>query len=158
MNCKDRNLTVFFGLALAILIGVLLWSGREKIRFLFEFESIGKNVQGYPEYRHRETDIVFVSLPGGSFDMGSPEDEEGRWEREGPVHRVTLSPFFIAKTEVTRAQWVIPAVLAFQRQRLGSQVEALRIASSPHFVVRVKVYHSLPSRRDWRVFASRPGS
>ena len=30
-----------------------------------DFESLGKNAQGFSEYRHRETGIVFVALPGG---------------------------------------------------------------------------------------------
>ena len=37
--------------------------------------------------------------------MGSPEDEVGRAEDEGPVHEVTLSPFMIARCEVTQGQW-----------------------------------------------------
>jgi nitrate/TMAO reductase-like tetraheme cytochrome c subunit len=42
-----------------------------------------------------------VALPGGTFKMGSPEDEPLRDPDEGPVREVTLSPFWIAKTEVT---------------------------------------------------------
>lgn len=42
-----------------------------------------------------------VAIPGGSFSMGSPPSEPGRKEDEGPVHTVTLSPFWIEKTEVT---------------------------------------------------------
>ena len=42
-----------------------------------------------------------VGVPGGTFRMGSPESEPGRKEDEGPVHTVTLSPFWIGKTEVT---------------------------------------------------------
>ena len=32
-----------------------------------EFLSAGKNAQGLAEYRHRQTGIVFVRLPGGAF-------------------------------------------------------------------------------------------
>ena len=47
-----------------------------------------------------------VALPGGTFTMGSPEDEdiEGGWV-EGPQHRVTIRPFAMGKTEVTFAEW-----------------------------------------------------
>lgn len=58
------------------------------------------NAQGYPEYTHDQTGIVFVRVPGGTFSMGSPEDEEGRDDDEGPVHEVTLSPFLIGKYEL----------------------------------------------------------
>lgn len=42
-----------------------------------------------------------VALPGGKFKMGSEENEALRNSDEGPVREVTLSPFWIAKTEVT---------------------------------------------------------
>jgi len=42
-----------------------------------------------------------VPIPGGTFMMGSPDSEAGRKEDEGPVHKVTLSPFWMGKTEVT---------------------------------------------------------
>ncbi len=37
--------------------------------------------------------------------MGSPEDEEERWDREGPQHEVELASFYLAKTPVTNAQY-----------------------------------------------------
>lgn len=48
------------------------------------------------------TDLEFdmVPIPGGTFMMGSPEDEEGRDDDEGPQHEVTVEPFWMAKHEV----------------------------------------------------------
>jgi formylglycine-generating enzyme required for sulfatase activity len=46
-----------------------------------------------------------VVIPGGTFMMGSPADEEHRSSSEGPQHRVTIAPFAMGKTEVTFAQW-----------------------------------------------------
>jgi len=38
--------------------------------------------------------------------MGSPEDEAGREDHEGPRHQVTISSdFYMGKYEVTQAQW-----------------------------------------------------
>jgi len=46
--------------------------------------------------------MEFVKISAGSFQMGSFNGES----REKPVHRVTLTkPFWMAKTEVTQAQW-----------------------------------------------------
>ncbi len=45
--------------------------------------------------------IVFVRVCPGTFTMGSPDDEVGRNNDEGPEHEVTLSEFWIAKFEVT---------------------------------------------------------
>ncbi|MFW6277355.1 MAG: SUMF1/EgtB/PvdO family nonheme iron enzyme [Prolixibacteraceae bacterium] len=42
-----------------------------------------------------------VAIPGGTFEIGSPEDEQLRDPDEGPQKMVELSPFFMAKVEVT---------------------------------------------------------
>ncbi len=42
-----------------------------------------------------------VAIPGGSFKMGSPGDEQMRNDNEGPVKEVAISPFFMAEVEVT---------------------------------------------------------
>lgn len=49
------------------------------------------------------TDVSFdlVAIPGGTFNMGSPDDEQFRKPDEGPVRKVSLTKFWIAKTEVT---------------------------------------------------------
>jgi formylglycine-generating enzyme required for sulfatase activity len=59
-----------------------------------------------------ETGIVFVLLPGGTFTMGaqrghawSPNYEPGARTDE-VVHEVTLAPFFLARHELTQAQYV----------------------------------------------------
>lgn len=42
-----------------------------------------------------------VAIPGGSFKMGSPGDEPMRKSDEGPVHKVKVSPFWMAEIEVS---------------------------------------------------------
>ena len=45
-------------------------------------------------------------IPAGTFMMGSPENEDGRNENEGPQHKVIISKdFYMGKYEVTQAQW-----------------------------------------------------
>ena len=47
-----------------------------------------------------------VVIPEGSFMMGSPQDEEGRNDSEGPVHRVLIEDrLAVGRYEVTFAQW-----------------------------------------------------
>ena len=49
--------------------------------------------------------MKFVSIPPGTFTMGSPSDEPGRDTNERQ-HRVTLSRgFYLQATEVTQGQW-----------------------------------------------------
>lgn len=46
-----------------------------------------------------------VIIPSGSFLMGSPADEAGREDDEGPQHRVNISRFALGKYEVTQGEW-----------------------------------------------------
>lgn len=48
-------------------------------------------------------EFEMVLLPGGTFKMGSPADEKGRAENEGPQREVRLDPFYLCTTEVTMA-------------------------------------------------------
>lgn len=46
-----------------------------------------------------------VVIPSGSFRMGSPSDEKGRDDDEGPQHKVNIWAFAIGKYEVTFDEW-----------------------------------------------------
>jgi formylglycine-generating enzyme required for sulfatase activity len=47
-----------------------------------------------------------VVVPAGSFMMGSPPTEKGRYASEGPQHIVTIGkPFAVAKFELTFDEW-----------------------------------------------------
>ncbi|MDE0330230.1 MAG: SUMF1/EgtB/PvdO family nonheme iron enzyme [Nitrospinae bacterium] len=47
-----------------------------------------------------------VVIPAGTFMIGSPQDEKGRYLDEGPRHRVKIArPFAVGKYEVTFAEW-----------------------------------------------------
>jgi len=45
--------------------------------------------------------LEMVYVPGGEFLMGSPDGESGRADNEGPQHKVTVRPFWMAKYETT---------------------------------------------------------
>jgi len=46
-------------------------------------------------------------IPPGRFLMGSPEDEPGRWDDEGPQHAVTIGQgFWLFDTPCTQALWM----------------------------------------------------
>ncbi|MEP0546622.1 MAG: SUMF1/EgtB/PvdO family nonheme iron enzyme [Rhodothermales bacterium] len=44
--------------------------------------------------------LSLIRVRGGSFPMGSPDDEAGRWSDEGPVHTVTVPDFLLAPLPV----------------------------------------------------------
>ncbi|MFN8242102.1 MAG: SUMF1/EgtB/PvdO family nonheme iron enzyme [Bacteroidales bacterium] len=54
------------------------------------------------------TSISFrmMAVPGGSFRMGSPDNEPLRDPDEGPVREVKLSPFWMGEVEVTWSQYL----------------------------------------------------
>ncbi|MBF2045947.1 MAG: formylglycine-generating enzyme family protein [Elainella sp. C42_A2020_010] len=64
-----------------------------------------RKAQFYPEALGNGITLDMVLIPGGSFQMGSPEDELERYENEGPQHLVTVSTFFMGKYAITQAQW-----------------------------------------------------
>jgi len=47
-----------------------------------------------------------MAIPGGTFELGSPEDELYRDMDEGPVIKATISSFFMAKTEVSWEEYL----------------------------------------------------
>jgi formylglycine-generating enzyme required for sulfatase activity len=49
--------------------------------------------------------LTLIEIPAGSFLMGSPPEEPGRSDDEGPQHEVTLESFFMSQTPITQAQW-----------------------------------------------------
>ena len=49
--------------------------------------------------------INMVAIPGGTFEMGSPDKEPFHKADEGPVRKVTVSDFFMSEFEVTWTQY-----------------------------------------------------
>jgi len=62
-------------------------------------------LRGYTETITTESggkvSFEMVLVPGGTFVMGSPQDEPGRKDDEGPQHQVRLNPFYLCTTETT---------------------------------------------------------
>jgi formylglycine-generating enzyme required for sulfatase activity len=49
--------------------------------------------------------LEMAAIPGGTFMMGSPENEIGRHDKESPQHQVSVPSFFMGKYPVTQAQY-----------------------------------------------------
>ena len=64
------------------------------------FVKIGVNQQGYEEYRHEQTGMVFVLIPAGTFQMGSNDYDNAK-----PVHEVNVNSFLVSKYETTQGVW-----------------------------------------------------
>jgi len=70
------------------------------------FTYVEVNEQGLPEYDHDAIGTRFVLLPGGVTTLGSPDDECSHELDEGPVHGAFLTPFLVAKYEVSQRRWI----------------------------------------------------
>ena len=61
-----------------------------------------KEMKPYSEkIEHSQAKIDMIPIPGGTSTMGSPDSEPNRLADEGPVHEVTVGPFWMAKMEIT---------------------------------------------------------
>ena len=61
-----------------------------------------------------------VAIKGGEFMMGSPADEKGRFEDEGPQHKVKVDPFWMGKFEVTWNMYEPFMITGVARNKDGS--------------------------------------
>jgi formylglycine-generating enzyme required for sulfatase activity len=107
---KGKRVALAAGLVAALVLALAAYLGWRDLVFLYRFAPLGVNAQGYSQYRHRQTGIVMVLLPGGKFLMGAqktdpsgPNYDLDAEEDEGPVHEVTLRSFLIAKYELYTA-------------------------------------------------------
>ncbi len=75
------------------------------------------------EFTVNGVSFKMVKVDGGTFQMGATEEQgDDVYDREKPVHSVTLSDYYIGETEVTQALWY--AVMGQKPTSGGSQWES----------------------------------
>ncbi len=114
---SDRHGTCRYGLGCGLLL--LLFAARAPQQALAEDATATAEppvaeatteaeMQPYTEVlAGTEAKFEMLPIPGGTFAMGSPAQEPGRAENEGPVHQVRLDPFWMGKCEVTWDEYEI---------------------------------------------------
>jgi formylglycine-generating enzyme required for sulfatase activity len=112
-----------------------------------------------------------VVIPESTFLMGSPEDEPERDGDEGPLHEVTVSPFFMSKYPITQSQWRFVAQLPQINRALDPEpssfkgdvrpVEQVSWHDAVEFCDRLSAYtkrtYRLPTEAEWE-YACRAGT
>jgi formylglycine-generating enzyme required for sulfatase activity len=58
------------------------------------------------EFRECPDCPMMVGIPAGTFLMGSPKSEPGRFDSEGPQHVVSIKAFALGKYDITTAQFI----------------------------------------------------
>ncbi|NBO66304.1 MAG: formylglycine-generating enzyme family protein, partial [Acidobacteria bacterium] len=119
--------------------------------------------------------LEMVKIPGGEFQMGSPDSESGRYVDEGPVHRVTLKGFLMGRYEVTQRVWRAVAALPKIELELNPEpsvfkgdelpVESVTWHEVKEFIARLNRWlgledakgYRLPSEAEWE-YAARGGT
>jgi formylglycine-generating enzyme required for sulfatase activity len=115
--------------------------------------------------------LEMVVIPGGEFLMGSSESEGKRYINARPQHLVTVKPFLISKTPITKAQWREIACLAEVNRKL--KLCPSNLGGKNHPVTKVSWYdavefcarlsqkigheYRLPSEAEWE-YACRAGT
>lgn len=108
-------------------------------------------------------DMRLVWVPAGTFDMGSPGHEQGRFDDEGPQTRVTLTRgFWLAETETTQEQWqAVMGSNPSKRRGPSLPVENVSWRDAMSFCERLSrlanCYPTLPTEAQWE-YACRAGS
>ena len=95
----------FFFLTLIALVATRLVSSADHPAPLPIPDSDAKSQSEMKPYteliEHTDAKIDMLAIRGGKFLMGSPDNEKGRYPDEGPQHEVEISPFWMAKCEIT---------------------------------------------------------
>ncbi|MEM7770487.1 MAG: SUMF1/EgtB/PvdO family nonheme iron enzyme [Cyanobacteria bacterium P01_A01_bin.37] len=131
-------------------------------------ERKSSQVSAFREDLGNDIGLDMMQIPQGEFEMGSPPEEEGRDDDEGPQRRVAVLSFFMGRFPVTQAQYE-----AVMGTNPATQYDGDRVVASDKPVVSVdwddaiafceklsqqtgRLYR-LPSEAEWE-YACRAGT
>ena len=98
--------------------------------------------------------ITFVTIPGGTFEMG---DEDGEWYWCLPVHTVTVSGFAMSTTEITNEQYAAylnEALASGDIKKYGGNVRGETGDYNGKVYINLDGYHSSDPGNDCKIVYS----
>ncbi len=104
------GIVVVFLIGLAVGVTWLITRGKKSAGAVQKPQATATNTRTAPsgdlfKESVNGTEIEMLSIPSGTFLMGSPTSESGRDPDEGPQSNVTVQNFFLGKYEVTQGQY-----------------------------------------------------
>ena len=140
----------------------------------FTLHCTPRTAQGFVESLLAVRDALplhMVLVPGGTFLMGSPDDEPERENDESPQHEVMVPLFFMGRYPVTQAQWQAVVAMPQVERELAPvppsfkgnnrPVEQVNWYGAVEFCARLSAHtgrsYRLPSEAEWE-YACRAGT
>ncbi len=128
-------------------------------------------VTGWREALTDALDLEMVSIPAGTFLMGTAPTEEGSTAAQSPQHTVSVASFSMGRFPITQAQWEAVATLPkvnhyldprpSNRYQAECPVEQVSWQDAVEFCARLTVFtgrpYRLPSEAEWE-YACRAGT